>query len=373
MRFLSLFLCSFLSLEIFAQELQGIKLEVKENLRTLKNQVLEIITELPAGSILHIPNEGDTVFFDFRNSQGNPQRSTNGFFQNIKLLSAPNLSVDQIKDLNNLPQGLFLTTTAAFSGVDDGSYQARLQTQPGNDYNLLFEASGRPRYSSFTSYFETRFKGRLNLFIDPGTMTSFEIEKWSKIFKELALASNRSEQTPKYYLITDLENAKKASLDYERNGLVASEGAWTIAVKATAVRNGFANVPCAEFVSEMIRQAYERAGYDVFEDFNEKKGNRLIWSQTAAVVNLANALNVAGWVPWELTQYAPPVGALMMHSKATTPGHAYIAAGFDGKLIIDNGSPSGRDLHQTSEKIINLMYRGGVFFLPPGMIPKKWN
>ena len=31
MRFLFIFLCSILSLEIFAQELQGIKLEVKEN------------------------------------------------------------------------------------------------------------------------------------------------------------------------------------------------------------------------------------------------------------------------------------------------------------------------------------------------------
>ena len=142
-----------------------------------------------------------------------------------------------------------------------------------------------------------------------------------------------------------------------------------MAVKSTAVRHGFPNVPCAEFMSEMIRQSYKRAGYDFKEDFNNELGNYLIWNQTAAVVNLANALHKGGWIPWELSKYAPPAGAIMMHEQATSPGHTYMVAGDNGRFIVDNGSPAGRDLRKTSKKIIELMFKGGVFFLPPGIIP----
>src|ERR1019366_8303605 len=133
---------------------------------------------------------------------------------------------------------------------------------------------------------------------------------------------------------------------------------------STAIRHGFANVPCAEFQSELIREAYARAGVNVLEDFNEALGNPLIWSNSAAVVDLADALYKAGWVAWEPSRFRPPVGAVMMHQEAQTPGHTYIAAGFDGRVIVDNGSPQGKNLSALSEKRVEFQYQGGVFFLP---------
>jgi hypothetical protein len=70
--------------------------------------------------------------------------------------------------------------------------------------------------------------------------------------------------------------------------------------------------------------------------------------------------------------FRPPVGAIIMHASARSPGHTYMSAGFDGRYIIDNGAPSGRDLSQTSEYAINLMYLHGAFFLPPGIQPVAW-
>jgi hypothetical protein len=89
-------------------------------------------------------------------------------------------------------------------------------------------------------------------------------------------------------------------------------------------------------------------------------------------VELANTLVKAGWIPWEAAYYKPMTGAIMAHFKATTPGHAYMAAGLDGRIIIDNGSPAGRQLYKTADKTIKIQYLTGVFFLPPGIIPAKW-
>ena len=55
----------------------------------------------------------------------------------------------------------------------------------------------------------------------------------------------------------------------------------------------------------------------------------------------------AGWIPWDMADYRPPIGAIMMHGAGTTPGHTYISAGDDGRLIVDNGAPQGRDLRAT--------------------------
>jgi hypothetical protein len=356
----------------WAQTLIDVRLLKEENVRTLQNQVLEIVRSLPMGTVIHIPSEGDTVFYDFRNSQGQPQRSTNGFYQKVRLISVPGLSSAEIQKLNEI--SLFMSTTAQLSGLNEGSFPARPMTEPTAEYLISFTAQGKPHFDyDFTTYYQNRFGTQLNRSIPSTEISQVDQLKWQKIMEELRKASDRSKITPKEYLYTDLVVAERASLDYEQKGIVAEYGAWTIAVKATAVRNGFPNVPCAEFVSEMIRQAYERAGYDVFEDFNDQKGNKLIWSDTAAVVNLATALFKAGWVPWELETYKPMIGAPTMHARATTPGHAYLIGGHDGQLIVDNGAPSGRDLRQTTDKIIKMMYLGGVFFLPPGIIPKKWD
>ena len=167
-------------------------------------------------------------------------------------------------------------------------------------------------------------------------------------------------------------HAKRFSELFEAEGIIQSIGAWSIAVTGTARRHNFENVPCAEFVSEILRQAYQRAGFDVTKDFNEKKGNQLIWSNTAAVVNLANALAKAGWIPWEAAKFKPQLGVPMMHYLARSPGHAYFIGGDDGRIIVDNGSPRGRDLRRTSKKITDMMFMHGVFFLPPGIVPETW-
>jgi hypothetical protein len=49
-----------------------------------------------------------------------------------------------------------------------------------------------------------------------------------------------------------------------------------------------------------------------------------------------------------------------------------MSAGDDGRTIIDNGSPQGRDLRKTIAKTMNSMFQSGLFFLPPGVNPKAW-
>src|SRR5690606_9487842 len=131
-------------------------------------------------------------------------------------------------------------------------------------------------------------------------------------------------------LMIDQAEANKWSKDYEATGAVAPMGAWTIAVNATAVRHGFPNVPCAEFQSEILREAYQRAGYPVSNDFNSTKGNKLIWTNTASVIGFSQALYAAGWIPWDPNIYRPIVGAFMMHGSGQSPGHTYISGGDDG-------------------------------------------
>jgi hypothetical protein len=61
----------------------------------------------------------------------------------------------------------------------------------------------------------------------------------------------------------------------------------------------------------------------------------------------------------------------MAHFKATTPGHVYMAAGADGRIVVDNGSPAGRQLGRTADKTIKMLHYGGVYFLPLGIIPER--
>ena len=173
-------------------------------------------------------------------------------------------------------------------------------------------------------------------------------------------------------MIMDISAATQASINFEKTGAILPTGAWTIATQGTAVRHGFANVPCAETQSEILRQAYTRAGYQVTDDFNTAKGNQLIWSNTAAVVNFSKALYTAGWIPWDSTIYKPMTGSFLMNGSGLSPGHTYISAGDDGRIIVDNGAPQGRDLRKTSQSTIDMQYQTGVFFLPPGIIPAKW-
>jgi hypothetical protein len=167
-------------------------------------------------------------------------------------------------------------------------------------------------------------------------------------------------------------DAIRLSKNFEATGAIPPNGAWSIAVTATAERWGFSRAPCAELVSEEIREAYTRAGFKVADDFSAAHGNELIWSRSASVNGLERALTKAGWTPWATIDYQPPTGAIVLNGTGESPGHAYLAAGENGRYIVDNGSPQGRDLGQTQGKTIRIMYQGGVFFLPPGIKPNSW-
>lgn len=344
-----------------------------ENLRILQNDILEVLVKIPAGTTLSIPESSQPETHLYRLSNGQYERSSNGFFPDVQILAVKpefekEFSKSRISKINDTKNWL---TVTALPVKDPGEFPALTTGIPLDEYLMSFEETGKPKFN-FTNYYRTRFPGRLNLALNPDTLSHEEMRKWNAIFNELKTAADRSVSTKTSYLFMPVEEARTASLDYEKKNIVAAKGAWTIAVKATAVRNGFPNVPCAEFMSEMLRQAYSRAGYDLFEDFSPEKGTYLIWSSTAAVVNLSNTLVKAGWIPWELAYYRPPTGAIMAHFKATTPGHVYMAAGYDGRLVIDNGSPAGRQLFRTTDKTIKMLYYGGVFFLPPGIIPESW-
>jgi hypothetical protein len=344
-----------------------------ENLRILQDDVLELFVKLPPGTTLSIPGDNIPEIHLYRLSSGQTERSSNGFHSMIQILAVRSefekeFTKERIAQLNGSTTWISVTSlpvrdTSDFPAISLGAPQA--------DYLQNFEETGKPKFN-FSKYYQTRFSGRLNLRIEPSTLSEEEVRKWTLIHDELKKAADRSVENSAHYLFMPLEKAKEASLDYEQKNIVSSTGAWTIAVKATSVRNGFPNVPCAEFMSEMLRQAYQRAGYDLFEDFNQERGTYLIWSTTAAVVNLSNTLVKAGWIPWELAYFKPTTGAIMAHFRATSPGHVYMAAGLEGRIIIDNGAPAGRQLFRTTDKTIKIQYLGGVFFLPPSIIPETW-
>lgn len=361
---------------IMAQdEFKTITLDQLENIRYLNNNILEVAAQIPSGTVIQFPKDNTTAFYDYRDSSGKVQRSSTGFFSKVMILkvSVDNeaaFPLDRIKKLNSILNGLFITKSLQ-EAQDQEFFQALVPSVTNPDYLTFFNENGKAKYS-YNTYFTKRFGDRLNRTITEDQMSARDRVKWSTIQEELKSAADREITTPTNYLFTTLDLANLNTIKFEENGTTPPKGAWTMAVKSTAVRHGFPNVPCAEFMSEMIRQAYTRAGYSIKEDFNLEKDNYLIWDKTAAVVNLANALIKAGWIPWELSKYSPPIGAIMMHEQATSPGHTYMVAGDDGRFIVDNGSPAGRDLRRTTKATIDLMFKGGVFFLPPGIIPTHW-
>lgn len=258
---------------------------------------------------------------------------------------------------------------ATFAGTS--AYDPISSVAPGSDYLKYYEASGKPRFD-FSTAVSQRFGARLDRGVDPTSQTNSEWLKWQRIYNQLKTVADRTQATPKSLLLMDPSTAKTWSENYEKTGVISSDGAWSIAVGATAVRHGFSDHPCAEFVSEMIREAYVRAGYRVTDDFNEARDNVLIWFKTAEVENLANALVTAGWIPWDTAHFQPITGAILMNQTGRTPGHTFLAAGLQGRLFIDNASPEGRDLGLAPEAFVVGGFRPGVFFLPPGINPPKW-
>ena len=354
---------------------QKLVLSKAMTLRYPAGGVLENAVTLPIGTQIEFPMNYQIITdLKARQSDGSLVWSSTGFLSPLQIVALPKgssvLTPIQIDQLNN--QSLFLDASIAASiqGVT-GYFAPITPVAPGSGFLADYQESGKPKFV-YTKSAAKRFGTHMNKGVDPSTQSAAAREKWQKIYNEIKSAGDRTVATAKSYLMMDQTVATQWSKDYESSRLISPLGAWSVAVNGTAVRHGFANTPCAEFMSEILREAYQRAGYAITDDFSVAKGNEIIWSITAAVVNFSAALDKAGWIPWDTTMYRPPVGAFLMNGAGETPGHTYLAAGEDGRFIVDNGSPQGRDLRGTSKSIIEMMYQTGLFFLPPGINPDRW-
>jgi hypothetical protein len=357
------------------------------NLRFNQNQVLEVASPVPIGAVVTLAEGSAPAFVPYRDSSGAVKSSTNGFYPGVRLISVPaseqpGFPPEKINKLNATPGGLYLSSLDISSASPGGAYIQPLPKhgEPDEVYLKHFRYDGKRRNNKFSARLKQRFGAQFNLAIPFSTMTPQERGKWASIYAELAAAADRTQATERRYWFIDSGSASRDkqladqySTLFENSGTVQEFGAWNIAVTGTAPRHGFPNAPCAEYMSEVVRQAYARAGYKFSDDF--KGRNYLLWSNTAAVVNLARALHESGWIPWDASEYAPKTGAIAMHAFATTPGHTYLIASEGGRYLVDNGSPYGRDLYRNigSKDYIEFMYDIGVFFLPPGIIPERWN
>lgn len=356
---------------------KSVTLKEDMNIRTLKNNILEFVVELPAGTVLRYYDETSAQNYDYRETNGNVQRSSTGFLYPMHIVSIPASAKARIPDskvaeINSAAGGVYIS--ASISGEilrSEQTFPVIAGGTPGVGFTKYYELSGKPKFG-YVSGVKKRFGDRVNKAIPMSSLSTAAQTKWTKIYNELKRAGDRKTASPRELMIIESATAKSLSIKFENEGFVNPIGAWSVAVEGTATRHGFANVPCAETMSEVIRQAYKRAGYSHTEDFNASKGNKLYWTSTAAVVELSRSLNVAGWVPWDYTMYRAPAGAIMMHTTGISPGHTYMSGGDDGRIIVDNGSPKGRDLRVTSQSIIAMMYQTGVFFLPPGIQPQPW-
>lgn len=339
--------------------------------------ILEGKAEVPAGTQIEVPENYLSKNLDYRDSNGKIIRSSTGFIYPIRIVSVPAVYQSQfpakvIDGINNVSGGLFIfaSIVGTMQGIQ-GDFAVVTSATSGDGYLKNYNVNGKPKFN-YSNSVKKRFFDKLNKGVVASNLSAADLHKWQSIYQELKKVADRTKPTAKSYLMVDAVVAKKASLDYEVSRLVPTNGAWSIAVGQTSVRHGFSNVPCAEFQSEIVREAYQRAGYRVSDDFNSVKGNDLIWSNTAAVVNFSMALYKAGWIPWDSTMYRSMTGALLMNGSGNSPGHTYISANDDGSIIVDNGAPQGRDLRKTSQSIIDMMFQTGVFFLPPGVNPPPW-
>jgi hypothetical protein len=337
-------------------------------LRTLQGEVLELAAKLPKGSILEVSPNSEVVNYKYRNEKGELVFSSTGFIGGIVIKSS-SLSQKEINQLNSLATGLYVSATITDQLQTGLEFLALSPGTAAQGYIDNYETTGRPKIR-FTESITKRWPNTLNKKV---SLSSTEKRKWNAIMTELQRVADRTRSVDKSFFMIDPEIAHEQSIEFEKSGKVQEKGAWSIAVLGTATRHGFQNVPCAEFMSEVLRQAYRRAGYSHFDDFNEKNENVLMYQGGAALVtNFSDYLNKAGFIPWDPQVYIPPTGAFVMHRSGKSPGHTYMAAGDNGRFIFDNGSPQGRDLRITTKKTIELMYNEGVFFLPPGYVPKKW-
>lgn len=337
--------------------------------RTLSKDVLVKVGTLPAGTQVDVAPDAQTVNNAYQNEQGDAVFSSTGFIGRISIVKST-LSSSEVARLNAVSTGLYLSAVILDQLQTGLEFPALRVGTPDVGFTTNYNSNGKPK-KAFTTSVLKRFPLTLNKVIS--NQSSSQKKKWTAIMTELQKVADRTHAIDKSFFIIDPEVANQKSIDFENSGKVSTKGAWSIAVLGTAARHGFQNVPCAEFMGEILREAYKRAGYNYSDDFNSKNGNVLSYTGGAALVtNFSDYLNKAGWIPWDPQTYIPPTGAFMMNESGKSPGHTYMSAGDSGRFIFDNGSPQGRDLRVTTQKTIELMYMNGVFFLPPGLTPKKW-
>lgn len=352
---------------------QRVTIDQSINVYADKDGVLEAVIELPSGSVIEFDGGFEVVNIPSRES-GQVIMSTTGFIHPVRIVSVPaSRGIDEakIKEINARANGLYVSATLIqeLEGVT-GFFKPLTEVTPSAEYLKKFEIGGRPKFN-FRRMVKMRFGPSVNAPLEP--VSDGDKIKYAKVFEEIIHAVNRETPVRRDLLMINRVSAHYFSREYERTGLVHTLGAWSIAVTATAKRHGFSRAPCAEFASEIIRQAYQRAGYKVADDFGAAKENQLIWTRTATVEGLAEALASAGWVVWTTDDYRPPVGAVMFNGAGETPGHVYFSAGSDGRWIVDNGSPQGRSLPSTRGSVLKMNYLSGAFALPPGITPKRWS
>ena len=352
-----------------------IRLLQATNLRTKKNGILEFLVELPPNSEIQVKSPVAIDYSSYRNSSGSIVRDTNGFAAGVQVVSlaaggASRDANNKVLALNKSVGGLFIAASTVTGLLQiTQNFQPLKNLAPLAGYQMVYYLDGQPKFRCRKGL-QKRFGSALNHITK---VTPAAKDKSVRILNELALAVGRETPAPESYLLAKIRSPGAVSIEIEKNMKSPQRGAWTIAVLGTAKLHGFSNEPCAEFVSEEIRESYARAGFNYADDFGMNKRNPLIWSKTAAVAGLGRALVLAGWTPWSTERFVPPTGAVMMAEEGQTPGHSYFSAGAGGRFVVDNGSPQGRDLGQTSIVTLRLMYKTGVFFLPPGIQPRTWN
>ncbi len=350
----------------------------------LASGVLRKVKTLSAGTVVSLPEGGLPILMDFETGG----RDTSGFYSQVKE------SGTTLPSYCKSAPGFYISALVPIHSGSEEIAPLALDATSNSTYQAVYSETGQVRKSDDTIAWgigrnKKRFKAIWNKHYASGELSYEDLARGQAVLAELAIFADRTTPTESnlvYLQVGDSEDseaiARSLSLQTMNDyGFSPAYGAWDIAIYGTATRLGFAHAPCAEFVSEVVRQAYARAGYSHADDFKESIREQLIftpWQNNIfgpqSVRGLADRLAAAGWIPWDPSVYRPPVGSIAMALDAWTPGHTYLIGRNGGQFIVDNGNPRGLDLRQSPLALRKFrdMYGHGVFFLPPGITPTKW-
>lgn len=350
----------------------------------LTSGLLRKVKILSVGSTVSILKGSLPVLMDFEAGG----RDTSGFYANV--LTRGSAVPASCKSA----RGFYISALTPIYDSHQDIEALPLKASSNATYQAVYTEAGQVKTSDSTIAWgigrnKKRFKAIWNKTYASGELSLEKRERGEAVLRELTEFADRANPTPSnlvYLEVGEGESsealARSLSLQTMNDyGFSPAYGAWDVAIYGTATRLGFAHAPCAEFVSEAVRQAYARAGYSHADDFKEGIREQLIftpWQNNIfgpqSVRGLADRLVLAGWIPWDPSVYRPPVGAVAMALDAWTPGHTYLIARDGGQFIVDNGNPRGLDLRGVPLALRKYrdMYGIGVFFLPPGITPSRW-